>query len=65
MTGQNVEEAFNSTIHAILLKRGIIGGTPKPSASAEDQSGKDTIQLRSSMELQQIKKERGENDSCC
>jgi len=51
MTGQNVEEAFNSTIHSILIKRGILttASAPSPSDSSSPPSRKNSlVQLKDS-----------------
>eukprot|EP00026_Physarum_polycephalum_P019896 Phypoly_transcript_22143.p1 GENE.Phypoly_transcript_22143~~Phypoly_transcript_22143.p1 ORF type:complete len:112 (-),score=16.50 Phypoly_transcript_22143:109-444(-) len=65
MTGQNVEEAFNSTIHSILIKRGILQ-TADPSSPLTDSSNRDiprknsTVQLRGEDDESEAKK-----DGCC
>jgi len=65
MTGHNVEEAFQSTIHAILLKKGLLpvldpnSGAPLPSPRSRKSS---VIYLGNPLAAQKQKEEGG---GCC
>lgn len=61
MTGQNVEDAFYSTIHAILLKKGILSFAPSNHLN-QPALPNDAFHLKSSVEL---KKEDSDSNCSC
>jgi GTPase SAR1 family protein len=62
MTGQNVEEAFNSTIHSILIKKGLLPtASPSPSDPPLLDRRGSLVNLKEGEEKREEKKEGG----CC